>query len=329
MSEQCVSYMRCSGDGQILGDTWERQREVILKFASANSHDLISEFRDEGVTGKMELENRAGLSACMQLIQANNIQLVLVESSDRLARDMIVAEVIVREFQKIGVRVVAASGGIDLTAGDDLNPTAKLIRQILAAIAEFDRCVTVLKLRGARERLRTKNGKCEGRISFGKKPSEAQTLEQMIAWRATGATCQKIADDLNTCRYKSRSGKKWHRSSVAKILSRFELAAPTIAKDIGAAFREQAEKWENETGHLSSPNQKMLHPSYQAILGMGQEHREEIIDLLLQDLKDNRRPWFWALSYLAQANPITPAEAGRMDLMIDAWMRWGKTRKHA
>jgi len=50
--------------------------------------------------------------------------------------------------------------------------------------------------------------------------------------------------------------------------------------------------------------------------------------LLLQDLKENRRPWFWALSYLTQANPITPNDAGRMDRMIEAWTRWGETRAH-
>ena len=76
---------------------------------------------------------------------------MIVESSDRLARDMIVAEVIIREFQKIGVKVISASGGVDLTEGNDANPTAKLIRRILAAVAEFDRCVIVLKLRGARD----------------------------------------------------------------------------------------------------------------------------------------------------------------------------------
>jgi len=111
--------------------------------------------------------------------------------------------------------------------------------------------------------------------------------------------------------------------------------APAVAApvkqlvDIRTMFKREAERWSSETGHLSSPTQKMLHPSYQAILGMGQEHREETIDLLLQDLKENRRPWFWALSYLAQTNPITPAEAGRMDQMIDAWVRWGKSRNNA
>lgn len=94
-------------------------------------------------------------------------------------------------------------------------------------------------------------------------------------------------------------------------------------------FRKLAQQWADETSHVSSPNQKMLHPSYQAILGMGQEHKDEIIDLLLQDMAENRRPWFWALSYLAQANPITPADAGRKDRMINAWVDWGKTRKHA
>jgi hypothetical protein len=94
-------------------------------------------------------------------------------------------------------------------------------------------------------------------------------------------------------------------------------------------FLDQAQKWGDETRHLSSPNQKMLHPSYQAILGMGQEHKDEIIDLLIQDMRENRRQWFWALSYLAQANPIKPEDAGRIDRMINAWVRWAEMRVRA
>lgn len=215
-----VSYMRCSGDSQITGDTWERQRDAIERYAQANDIGIVENFRDEGITGKMELENRAGLSACIQFVQEKGIKLVLVESSDRLARDMIVAEVVVREFQKIGVRVVAASGGIDLTEGDDSNPTAKLIRQILAAIAEFERCVIVLKLRAARDRKRKLNGKCDGRKAFGEKPGERHTLEQIREWSYTGSTPKVIAGLLNDLRYRTRSGKPWRASVVAKIIAR-------------------------------------------------------------------------------------------------------------
>jgi hypothetical protein len=91
-------------------------------------------------------------------------------------------------------------------------------------------------------------------------------------------------------------------------------------------FLDLAQQWEDETGHLSSPSQKMLHPSYKAILGMGQEHKEEVIDLLIDDMRENRRQWFWALSYLAQANPIRPEDAGRIDRMINAWVQWGEKR---
>ena len=219
MNTPCVCYMRCSGRDQISGDTWERQLASIRKYAAGNALEIVEEFRDEGVTGKMELENRNGLSACIHAVQEQKIGIVLVESSDRLARDSIVAEICIREFQKIGVRVVSAEG-VDLTAGTDLNPTAKLIRQILAAIAEFDRCVTVNKLRGARQRKKQQTGRCEGVKPFGELPGEVVTssyIQQMSKLRYKPET---IAHVLNSESYPSRSGKPWSASTIRKILAR-------------------------------------------------------------------------------------------------------------
>ena len=41
-----------------------------------------------------------------------------------------------------------------------------LIRQILGAVAQLDKSMTVAKLRGARDKKRAKYGKCEGRKSI-------------------------------------------------------------------------------------------------------------------------------------------------------------------
>jgi hypothetical protein len=87
-------------------------------------------------------------------------------------------------------------------------------------------------------------------------------------------------------------------------------------------FREQAERWQRETRHLSSPTQKIMHPSYQAVLGMG----TEVVPLMLRDLAQNRTEWFWALSYITQENPIKREDAGKMDKMLAAWVNWGKER---
>lgn len=121
----------------------------------------------------------------------------------------------------------------------------------------------------------------------------------------------------------SRSWEERDEQQIRKAL--YELGRATAAEyapSIEERFREQADKWDNETRHLSSPTQKMMHPSYQAILGMG----HDVVPLLLHDLQQNRREWFWALSYLTHDNPINRKDAGKMDKMIKAWVNWGENK---
>ena len=106
--------------------------------------------------------------------------------------------------------------------------------------------------------------------------------------------------------------------------ARIALVVDVAELSLPERFRVQADKWARETQHLSSPAQMMSHPSYQAILGMAQENKREIIRLLLLDLQQNRNEWFWALSFLTQDNPIKASDAGNMDRMISAWLNWGR-----
>lgn len=217
---KAVSYLRVSSVGAIEGDGFPRQRETIQKYAAANQIEIVEEFRDEGVPGTTELKNRTGLAACVARVENNGVKLVLIESADRLARDSMIAELIIREFQKAGVRVVTASGGVDLTAGDNSNPTAKLVRQILAAVAEFDRCMIELKLRAARARMRSKGERCEGVKPFGTLPGEAETLEEIRSAHKSGIFTDEIAAMLNQKAIPARSGKLWRGSVIRKILAR-------------------------------------------------------------------------------------------------------------
>jgi hypothetical protein len=51
----------------------------------------------------------------------------------------------------------------------DDGPTSNLIRQILGAVSEFDKAMTVAKLKGARDRVRRAQGKCEGRKAYAER----------------------------------------------------------------------------------------------------------------------------------------------------------------
>jgi len=225
---QAAAYLRVSGLGQIEGDGFPRQREAVSRYARSNDIEIVAEFRDEGVSGTLELENRAGLAACLEYLETSGVKLVIVESSDRLARDSVVAELIVRQFQKAGARVVSASGGVDLTAGDSKNPTAKLIRQLLAVIAEFDKAVITLRLKAARDRQRKETGRCEGPKPYGSLYGEDIFLGIMRELRAKGNDDEAIAKRMNFIGVPTRKERRWHAATIYKILARDKTSAQDV-----------------------------------------------------------------------------------------------------
>ncbi len=121
-------------------------------------------------------------------------------------------------------------------------------------------------------------------------------------------------------------GRQAELALAAALASIRQARARAPLPSVSDRFKEQADKWGRETQHLSSPAQIMMHPSYQAILGMAQDNETEIIRLMLHDLVENRRPWFWALSYLTRENPIKASDAGKLDKMIKSWADWGRQK---
>jgi DNA invertase Pin-like site-specific DNA recombinase len=224
MTTKALSYLRVSGKSQIGNDGFPRQRDTINRYAKANSMEVVEEYRDEGVSGTKEMADRAGLADLLDRLESNGVQVVLVERADRLARDLLVGEVILGQFRKLGVRVIAADSGTDLTVGDD-DPTRTLIRQVLGAVSQFEKSVIVLKLRAARERKRRREGRCEGRKAFGDRPNEVKALNRLRQLRRKPRGGQRpsyaeVADLLNREGLSTRTGKPWSRGTVHAICKR-------------------------------------------------------------------------------------------------------------
>lgn len=220
---KAFSYLRVSSRGQVDGDGFERQREKIGKWAKANGARIEREFREEGISGANELEGRPAMIELLGAIAANGVRTVVVERADRFARDLVASELLLREFTRLGVRVIEAEGGNDLSAGDDSNPTAKLVRQILAAVSEFEKTSIVLKLKAARMRVRREAGRCEGRKPFGERAGEEAILKMIRSMRRKPKGGKRlafsaIAARLNEDGIPTRTGKPWHAEVVRRIL---------------------------------------------------------------------------------------------------------------
>ena len=85
-------------------------------------------------------------------------------------------------------------------------------------------------------------------------------------------------------------------------------------------FQRLAAEWKEKSRHMSNTAQMaMLHP-YQKIIGMG----ATAVPLILEELRREPDQWFWALEVITDENPVTPEAAGKVRLMAQAWVEWGK-----
>ncbi|MFC1573469.1 recombinase family protein, partial [Candidatus Eisenbacteria bacterium] len=142
----------------------------------------------------------------------------------RLARKLATQETILEQFRSAKITVYDSSGN-DLTNDED--PTRVLIRQVLGAVAQFDRHVTVLKLRAARERVKAKRGVCEGRKPFGFYEGESEVLREIRRLRRKPRgknkrrmSWDRIAKELNRRGVPTRMGREWNPGTLLPIANR-------------------------------------------------------------------------------------------------------------
>jgi len=212
---KALAYIRVSGKGQIDGDGLTRQLEAIRTYAAQHDIRLVKIFREMGVSGSKDLENRPAFVEMMTALHSNGVKLVLVEKLDRLARDLMVQESIIQSLRKEGFDLVSVVEP-DLLQDD---PTRKLMRQILGAFAEYEKTMIVLKLRASRIRVKAKEGRCEGAKPFGHYDGEPEVLERMQALRASGMGFDRIAAQMNVEGLKPRRGERWHGLTVNRCLT--------------------------------------------------------------------------------------------------------------
>lgn len=97
-------------------------------------------------------------------------------------------------------------------------------------------------------------------------------------------------------------------------------ATPTSTETMEERFRRLEAQWRAETGHLSSSNKILEHPTFHEIIRIGQT----VIPFMLRDLEQQPRLWVWALPEITGDDPVPVADRGNIVKMTDAWLHWAK-----
>ena len=100
---------------------------------------------------------------------------------------------------------------------------------------------------------------------------------------------------------------------------------PTLSQTptgIESRFQAFAADWKDRSRYLSNTAQMAMLAPYQRIIGMGMD----AIPLILQELQREPDQWFWALEAITDEDPVPPEAKGKVALMAQAWIEWGKRR---
>ena len=219
-STNVVAYLRTSSATNVDGDSETRQLAAIDSFAKSHGYALVEIFRDQAVSGTDAIDMRPGFRAMLERLLSNGVRTIIVENASRFSRDLIV--------QETGYAMLRCRG-IDLIAADspssflDDGPTATLVRQILGAVAQFEKAMVVAKLRGARDRKRATGVKVEGRPGYAEtQPELVKLAKKLHRYPINGRrrSLREIAAELARAGHLDSKGKPLAAITVKRLIAR-------------------------------------------------------------------------------------------------------------
>jgi len=170
-------------------DTRPRQERAVKKYALMEKLDIVKEYYDDGVSGTIPCSERKEFKKLFDYAMANSIDIILVESASRFARDVIIGLTGYDDLKKAGISLIPVDAPKHFI---DETPTDEFIRIIMAALSMLDKKQLVNKMGAARKRKREKYGRCEGR-----KPPPPKAIALAKDLRGQGLSYRAIGEELS------------------------------------------------------------------------------------------------------------------------------------
>ena len=174
-------YVRVSTDHQSV-----KNQEIELQVvAERHGWQVVSVYRDQGISGAKGRDKRPGLDKLLQAVARKEFDMVAAWSVDRLGRSLIDLVGILQEFHAKHVDLYLHQQGIDTTT-----PAGKAMFQMMGVFAEFERSMIHERVMVGLARARAE-GTQLGRPA--KVAGNAARVKALRAARAGGKSIRAIA----------------------------------------------------------------------------------------------------------------------------------------
>jgi site-specific DNA recombinase len=199
--ERVALYLRVSSEEQKKKESIATQDAFLEEYCKLYGLEVAGIYRDEAVSGTVPMRERPEGVRLLADAKAGFLDAVLVYKLDRIGRSLLV---VVDAHDRLGEANVALRSATEPI--DTSTPAGRLIFQMLASFAEFERATITERSRDGLQRA-FEEGKQLGCIPYGYDiaedgafvvvEDEAQVVRQIIANVAAGGTLYSEAKRLN------------------------------------------------------------------------------------------------------------------------------------
>ena len=159
-----LGYVRVSTDKQAeRGISLEVQAEKIRAMAVVHESKLAEIIVDGGESAKSL--NRPGMARLLAMVDAGEVQTVIIAKLDRLTRSVKDLCTLLERFERRGVALVSVAESLDTSSA-----AGRLVLNIMTAVSQWEREAIGERTRDAMRHKRS-NGERVGNISYGYPPT--------------------------------------------------------------------------------------------------------------------------------------------------------------
>lgn len=215
-------YVRYSSENQRDGYSVEYQLEECQNYITSQGYQFLKAYIDEAVSGK-SIKKRDAFFDLLADVKKGLYDVVIVYKYSRFARNLMEATLYRQQIEKNGAKLISAMERID-----DSTPEGRMMRNIIMTMDEYysDNLSTFVQ---SSMYTAAKSGKYLGGIlpygfsvdkdnNFIENKAEADIVRRIFDLKLSGMTAIEIVRALHGDGLRSRTGKRFTRSFIAKML---------------------------------------------------------------------------------------------------------------
>jgi DNA invertase Pin-like site-specific DNA recombinase len=213
---KAYSYLRTSSDDGKEKAGLPVQREACAAFAARAGFEIVTEFPDDGITGKIPMAARPQGRLLIAALLGDGVKHVLCYDGKRIGRTQPAF------WSFIGL---CRDGGIAVLSADGTDLCESVMGGVNGLLAEMDHKATVSRLAAGKRIAKAKGLHTDGRYAYGDHPNREHDGERAIAVRirqmsADGLSSYAIAKTLNAEGISTRYGCEFKTQTIQNILRR-------------------------------------------------------------------------------------------------------------